>query len=396
MRQRSLPAVFMRGGTSKGLMFHASDLPSSQAKWPPLLTAAMGSPDPYGRQLDGMGGGISSLSKACVVAPSQRADADVDYTFVQVLIREGRLDLASNCGNMSSAVGPFAVDEGLVRVRGDSATLRIFNTNTSKVINATFPIEETGARYDGALAIPGVAGSGAPIRLDFVEPGGATTGSLLPTGQVCDRLEVTRAGGIEVSLVDAGNATVFVRAIDVGLTGLELPDELDARPDVLALLEDIRRQAAVRMGIAAEVSSVPFVCIVRTSADAATLSGQVIPEASVDLISRAISNGQPHRALPLTVSLCTAVAAKLAGSIVSDAVSSTASHRDLSIGMPSGVLRVDADVAWEKGQWVAKVGSFYRTARRLFDGRVWIPGQERPPHAASMSDDHDGDLEERT
>src|SRR5262249_33435626 len=153
-------------------------------------TAAMGSPDPYGRQLDGMGGGVSSVSKVCVLAPSAREDADIDYTFAQVQVRERAVDYRGNCGNMSSAVGPFAVDEGLIRMSGESATVRIFNTNTKKIIRAMFPLDGDRARYDGDLVIPGVAGSGAPVRLDFVDPGGAATGKLLPSGNAMDRLEV--------------------------------------------------------------------------------------------------------------------------------------------------------------------------------------------------------------
>jgi hypothetical protein len=175
----SLPAVFMRGGTSRAVMFHARDLPD-RAEWDPIFLAAMGSPDPSGRQLNGMGGGISSLSKVCVLAPSDRADADIDYTFAQVQIRDPRVDYRSNCGNMSSAVGPFAVDEGIVRPNGDAATVRIFNTNTQKIIRSTFPLEDGRAATDGDLAIPGVAGTGAPVRVDFLAPGGATTGRLLP------------------------------------------------------------------------------------------------------------------------------------------------------------------------------------------------------------------------
>src|SRR5271166_5435755 len=205
MIQQAIPAVFMRGGTSKALMLHARDLPPDRGHWAPLFTAAMGTPDPYGRQLDGMGGGVSSLSKVCVLAPSQREDADIDYTFAQVLIKEARVDYKGNCGNMSAAVGPFAVDEGLVRPNGDQANIRIFNTNTSKVIHANFPVEEGRARYDGDLVIPGVGGSGAPIRLDFLQPGGASTGKLLPSGQALDLLHVPDFGAVEASLVDAAN-----------------------------------------------------------------------------------------------------------------------------------------------------------------------------------------------
>ncbi len=381
MIQHAIPAVFMRGGTSKALMLHARDLPAARDDWAPLFTGAMGTPDPNGRQLDGMGGGVSSLSKVCIIAPSEREDADVDYTFAQVMIKEARVDYKGNCGNMSSAVGPFSVDEGLVRPNGDSATVRIFNTNTKKIIHGTFPLEEGRARYDGDLAIPGVGGTGAPIRLDFVQPGGASTGKLLPSGQVLDTLEVPGLGAIEVSLVDAANAAVFVRARDVGLTGLELPDQLEARPEILALLDAIRVQASIRMGIAPDAESarkitiVPFVAIVSPPADSPTLSGEPVLAAEVDLTARVISNGQPHRALPLTISLCTAVAARISGTVVAEALSPSAAEGPLRLGMPSGVLTVGAEVAQDGGEWHAHAGSFYRTARRLFDGRVWVPGR---------------------
>ena len=380
MRQHPIPAVFMRGGTSKALMLHTRDLPADPARWGKLFTAAMGSPDPYGRQLDGMGGGVSSLSKVCIIGPSSREDADVDYTFCQVLVNDAEVQYKGNCGNMSSAVGPFAVDEGLVTPVGDIATVRIFNTNTRKIIHGIFPVEHGLARYDGDLAIPGVSGTGAPIRLDFLQPGGASTGSLLPTGHGVDRLDVAGLGAIDVSLVDAANAAVFVRAGDIGLTGRELPDELAARPDILALLDAIRVQASIRMGIAPDeaaarrITIVPFVAIVSLAADSPSLTGVVVPAAAMDLTVRVISNGQPHRALPLTISLCTAVAARITGSVVSEALSATAPGAPIRLGMPSGVLTVGADVGQDGDVWVARAGSFYRTARRLFDGRVWVRG----------------------
>jgi 2-methylaconitate cis-trans-isomerase PrpF len=380
--QQAIPAVFMRGGTSKGLMLHLRDLPSDQHEWAPLFTAAMGTPDPNGRQLDGMGGGVSSLSKVCILAASKRADADIDYTFAQVMIKEARVDYKGNCGNMSSAVGPFAVDEKLVQPNGDTVTVRIFNTNTSKIILSTFPIEYGKARYDGDLVIPGVSGSGAPIRLDFLQPGGATTGKLLPSGNLIDRLDVPGFGTIEASMVDAANAAVFVRAREVGLSGVELPHQLEARPDMLALLDAIRRQASVQMGItpdidsAANVTTVPFVCIISPPVDGPTISGEIVRSGDIDLVARVISAGQPHRAIPLTISLCTAVAARIDGTIVAEALSSSAPQRALRLGMPSGILSVGADVERKNGAWVAHAGSFYRTARRLFDGRVWVPGRK--------------------
>src|SRR5688500_5423057 len=182
MKQMKIPAVFMRGGTSNAIVFNAANLPQDRALWDEIFLSAIGSPDPYGRQLDGMGGGISSLSKVCIVGPSSRPDADIDYTFAQVLVKEKRVDYSGNCGNMSSAMGPFAVDEGLVRASGEEAVVRIHNTNTRKIIRARFALDEGLAAVDGELAIPGVSGTGAPVPLEFLNPGGATTGRLLPTG----------------------------------------------------------------------------------------------------------------------------------------------------------------------------------------------------------------------
>lgn len=378
MPQRPIPAVFMRGGTSKAIMFHARDLPADRAAWPALFLAAMGSPDPYGRQLDGMGGGVSSLSKVCVLAPSAREDADIDYSFFQIQVKEARVDDRGNCGNMSSAVGPFAVDEGLVPAAGDTAVVRVYNTNTQKLIHAHFPLDDGRARVGGDLAIPGVAGTGAPVRLDFLSPGGATTGRLLPTGQARERLEVPGLGAIAVSMVDAANACVFVRAADLGLTGRELPDAIEADAPLLARLEAIRRQASVAMGIAPTLEAaggirvVPFIALVSPPAASPMLTGETLAAEAIDLTARVMSNGQPHRALPLTISLCTAVAARIDGTVVAEMARAGAG--DLRIGMPSGVLTVAADVVREaSGAWVARSGAFYRTARRLFDGRVWVP-----------------------
>ena len=378
MPLRTLPAVFMRGGTSRAIMFHARDLPD-RAEWDPIFLAAMGSPDPNGRQLNGMGGGVSSLSKVCILAPSDREDADIDYTFAQVQIREAAVDYRGNCGNMSSAVGPFAVDEAIVRPNGDTAVVRIFNTNTKKIIRSTFPLEDGRAATDGDLAIPGVAGTGAPVRLDFLAPGGATTGKLLPTGAPLDRLDITGIGPIEVSIVDAANACVFVRARDLGLTGCELPDELERDKAVLEKLQLVRRAASVAMGIAcgdaeaAAIRGVPFIGFLAPPMDAPTLAGEPIAAAQVDLTARFISSGQPHRALPLTASLCTAVAARIAGTLASQALRPGAGET-VRIGMPSGILTVGADVAQDAaGAWVAHSGAFYRTARRLFDGRLYVP-----------------------
>jgi 2-methylaconitate isomerase len=379
MKQRKLPAVFMRGGTSKAIVFRQQDLPAERAAWDDIFLAAIGSPDPSGRQLDGMGGGVSSLSKVCVVGPSSRPDADIDYTFAQVLVKERRVDYSGNCGNMSSAMGPFAVDEGLVQFAGNEAVVRIHNTNTRKIIRARFALDEGLAAVDGELSIPGVAGTGAPVRLEFLHPGGATTGRLLPTGNALDVLDVPGVGRIEASMVDAANACVFVRARDVGLIGIEMPEALDADREAMARLGAIRLAASVAMGIgrdaqaAAGKTTVPFVGFVSEPQDAQSLAGDTIRAAEIDLTARVLSNGQTHRALPLTASLCMAVAARIEGSIVQQAArKSEDGQAPLRIGMPSGVLVVAASVARNAGQWVAEQGAFYRTARRLFDGAVYV------------------------
>lgn len=379
MRQLKIPAVFMRGGTSNAIVFNARDLPRERALWDEIFLAAIGSPDPYGRQLDGMGGGISSLSKVCIVGPSSRADADIDYTFAQVSVKEAKVDFSGNCGNMSSAMGPFAIDEGLVKASGKEALVRIHNTNTRKIIWSRFDMDDGFAAVDGELSIPGVAGTGAPVRLEFREPGGATTGKLLPTGRVSDVLEVPGYGKFTVSMVDAANAACFVRADELGLTGTEMPEALDANTELLEKLAAIRIAASIAMGIAATPEEakakkvVPFIGFVSGPQHASTLTGQSINADDVDLTGRMISTGQPHRALPLTGSLCMAVAARLEGSVV-HAVTRVAADAEapIRIAMPSGILTVAASVKRPGGEWFAEQGAFYRTQRRLFEGQVCV------------------------
>ena len=379
MKQIRIPAVFMRGGTSNAIVFNAKDLPQDRSRWDEIFLAAIGSPDPYGRQLDGMGGGISSLSKVCVVGPSTRDDADIDYTFAQVAVKESKVDYSGNCGNMSSAMGPYAVDEGLVSATGKEALVRVHNTNTRKIIWSRFAMDQGAAAVDGDLAIPGVAGTGAPVRLEFRDPGGATTGMLLPTGRVAEVLDVPGHGRFTVSMVDAANACCFVRADELGIRGTEMPDALDAEAALLERLQAIRLAASVAMGIAATQDDarakrvVPFIGFVSEPQDGSTLTGERIARDAVDLTGRMISNGQPHRALPLTASLCMAVAARLEGSVV-HAVTRRASDAEapIRIAMPSGVLTVAATVRMQNGAWFAEQGAFYRTQRRLFDGSVYV------------------------
>ena len=385
MRQKKIPAVFMRGGTSNAVVFNQRDLPADRALWDEIFLAAIGSPDPSGRQLDGMGGGVSSLSKVCVVGPSSRPDADIDYTFAQVQVKEARVDYGANCGNMSSAMGPFAVDEGLVKVSGQEALVRIHNTNTRKVIHALFSMDEGLAAVDGDLAIPGVSGTGSPVKLEFRDPGGATTGKLLPSGRVVDTLDVPGVGRIRASLVDAANATVWINAGDIGLAGTELPEQLDADAGVMQKLSAIRMAGSVAMGIAADAEeaakkkSVPFIGFVSPAQDAKLLSGETISADDIDLTGRVISNGQTHRALPLTVSLCMAVAARIEGSVVNAVLrKGGAAQAPIRIGMPSGILTVAATVSNQGGLWQAEQGAFYRTQRRMFEGQVLLRASRVP------------------
>lgn len=389
-RQSRVPAAFIRGGTSNAVVFDRRHLPDDEAARESLFIAALGSPDPYGRQLDGMGGGISSLSKVCIVGPPSRPDADVDYTFGQVAVDRAHIDWSSNCGNMSSAIGPFAVDEGLVDAAGPQGVVLIHNTNTGKLIRARFPVEDGRAEVEGDTAIPGVAGAGAPVDLEFLDPGGAGTGALLPTGNVLDVLEVEGVGRVPASLVDAANAFVFVDAGDMGITGSEAPAALDARPEVMDRLERVRAAAAVAMGIAASPAeassrfpSAPKIGIAAPPRPAETLSGEAIDAAEGDLTARMVSMNNVHRALPLTGVLGFAVAAAIEGSVVARAASGArdADRRGrIRLISPSGVIRAAAEVrrAGSGGGWRAEHASVRRTQRRLFDGFVYVPAGRAP------------------
>jgi 2-methylaconitate cis-trans-isomerase PrpF len=381
MASRAIPAVFMRGGTSNALVFHRSDLPPAQsphdnASWNAIFLAVMGSPDPYGRQLNGMGGGQSSLSKVAVIAPSQRPDADIDFTFAQVGITDETVGYKGNCGNISSAVGPFAVDEGLVAVTGDSATVRIFNTNTSKLIVATFALRDGKAAVDGDYVLQGVAGSGAPVRLSFQQPGGAATGKLLPTGNVRDMLELEDGFRIECSMIDAANPVVCLMASALDLNGTETPAALRDDTAAMARFTQIRIAAALRMGLAKDrdeaegrVKNLPLVALLADAPPPASYPA----EAAADLGVRMISAGLPHGAIPLTGALCLAVGARIPGTLVHALTSHSASQERLRIAHSSGVIDVAATVEAEGDAIVVQEAVVYRTARRLMEGRVLLP-----------------------
>jgi 2-methylaconitate cis-trans-isomerase PrpF len=378
MAQRRIPAVFMRGGTSKAVMFHARNLPAEREAWAPIFRSAIGASDPSGRQLDGMGGGVSSLSKVCVIGPPSRADADIDYTFAQIGVTDDTVDYAGNCGNMSSAIGPFAIDEGLVAPPTDGrAVVRIHNTNTSKIIVARFDVDHGEAAVDGTMTLDGVAGTGAPIRLEFMAPGGARTGKLLPTGRAVDTLDIPGLGRIEASLVDAANPCVFVDARALDCT-IEMPDAIERNRALQERLEAIRRAASVAMGLApdfdaaARIKSVPKVAMVTAPRAMQTLAGITLGAADMDIVVRMISVGQAHRAVPLTGALCLAVATRLAGTIPATlAKGLRPDAAEIRIAHPSGITLVDARVSSGPSP-SADYAAVYRTARRLFEGRVLV------------------------
>jgi 2-methylaconitate isomerase len=361
-------AVYMRGGTSRALMFREEDLPADRAARDAIFLAAMGVPDPNLRNLDGMGGGLSSLNKVCIVGPPSRADADVDYTFVQLTPDTNAVDYGGNCGNMSSAIGPFAIEEGLVPCPPDGeAVVRIHNTNTGKIIVARFPVEGGALATTGDFALDGVAGTAAPIKLEFLDPGGAKTGKLLPTGKAVEQLDLHGFGTVEASCVDAANPCVFIAAEAIGKFGDELPGDLENDPAFLKVMEAIRRSASVAMGLtpdldaAAALASIPKVAMLSAPQDAPTLSG-TLAASDHDLAVRMISVGQPHRAVPITGAICLGVAARVPGTIAARLC--TAQDGPIRLGHASGTTVVDAQV--EHGE--ARYGAVYRTARRLFEG----------------------------
>lgn len=370
-RQHSLPAAYYRGGTSRAVFFKQNDLPHDRKQWDPIFRSVIGSPDPYGRQLDGMGGGISSLSKVCVVGEPTHPDADVDYTFIALGVDNPEVDYSSNCGNMSSAVGPFAVDSGLfglsqVQAGSDSVSVRVHNTNTGKIIRSSFPVVEGEAAASGDFAIDGVAGTASRVQLDFVDPAGSRTGKLLPTGQVKDTFD-----GVPATCIDVGNPCVFVRAVDLGVKGNLSPDEITTHPDLLPRLDSIRRQAGVKMGLVDTLQgvpgSVPKISIVSSPGSDSRSTEQTAGQ--VDLLARALSVGQPHKAVPITVALALASAARLQGSTVAEVASTDRVDAvGVTIGHASGNLLVGATFN-ENGDLDA--ATVFRTTRRLFEGRIF-------------------------
>ncbi|TBU33385.1 PrpF protein [Dichomitus squalens] len=375
-----LPASFLRGGTSKGIFLKRSDLPESQDDWKPIFQGIMGSPDPhYRRQLNGMGGGVSSLSKICVVGPpsSAQSGVDVEYTFVQVGIEDGELDVSGNCGNLSSMIGVFALDEDLCTPRFNEnsglGTVRSYNTNTAKVIDTTFPLSSshTADLERPEVEVAGVPGKASRIVLQFVDPGGARTGKLLPTGSPSDNLALEDTA-IPASFVDATNPTVFIAAEHlagaIGLEHRELTADHLTRPDVEAVVERIRQAGAVRMGLDPSAKAQPKIAILNEPTSDKDLTD------GVDVIVHAFSMGVLHKAVPMTVGLCLGVAAGVKGTLAHDILARARGRRGVA---PEGMVRIrhpggSVDVGAKFGDDGSVLNAqVVRTGRRLMKGVVW-------------------------
>ena len=389
MTQLRIPAVYMRGGTSKGVFFHQADLPVDAQARDALLLRVIGSPDPYGKQIDGMGGASSSTSKVVILARSTRPDCDVDYLFGQVAIDAPLIDWSGNCGNLTAAVGPFAIAEGLVAApRDGSAMVRIWQANIGKRIIAQVPMRDGQVVEEGDFELDGVTFPAAEVPIEFLEPGAeegddALGGGLFPTGNLTDVLD-TADGPVLVTLLNAGIPTVFVEAASLGLTGTELQDRFNADAALLARCERLRARSAVAMGIARDESEAtclrlhtPKLILVAAPRAYTTSRGTAIEAGDIDLLTRGISMGKLHHAMMGTGAIALAVAANIAGTVVNrllDGERLAAQGSVVRLGHPSGRLRVAASARrGDDGQWSIEKVTMSRSARRLMEGWVRVP-----------------------
>ena len=382
MPQLKVPAAYYRGGTSRAVIFREDDLAGyTDAERDAIILAAIGSPDPYGRELDGLGGGISSLSKAAIIGNAPAGSgADVTFKFAQVDVEQPRVDFLGNCGNISSAVGPFAIDEGFVEARDSTTPVTVLSVNTNQRYIAHVPTSGGKAEPEGDYELDGVAGQHARIALEFLEPGSSQGRGLLPTGHPREMMELSDGRTVEVSIVDAANPMAFVRAADLGARGTELPLEVDANRSVHGSLQEIRDLACVRMGLARDLEqararqAVPKVIMVAPPTAYASTRGREIGESEYDLAARMISMGNCHRAIALTGAMCTAVAAAIDDTVVAEVVRPSARGRGLvRIGHGAGVIEIGMKVEPSPAGPQALSVSAFRTARRIMDGWVYVP-----------------------
>jgi len=376
---RRIPCVIQRGGTSKGIYLHEKDLPADPELRRKVILSIFGSPDK--RQIDGLGGADPLTSKVAIISPSKRADADVDYTFGAIDINEPIVDFSSNCGNISSGVGPFAVDEGLVQAHDPETVVRIFNTNTKKILKAYVPTPNGKTRYLGDYAIDGVPGTSAKILLDFSATEGSATGKLLPTGNAVDVVSIPSLGRVEMSIVDAGNPGCFVKPEVLNLSGTEGP--LDPKIiESLDKIELIRGTAAKMIGLVKDAAkarvekpSVPFLAFVCEPRTYTSYSdGSTVEAGEIDFVIRAFYMQEMHKTIGGTMTVCTGAAAMIEGTIV-NAVCSPRAHQTKTVrmGHPSGTISIEASVARDADGFHLTLAAFGRTSRRIMEGFVYVP-----------------------
>ena len=387
--QIRIPATYMRGGTSKGVFFNLTDLPEAArvpgAARDALLLRVIGSPDPYEKQIDGMGGATSSTSKTVILSKSNRADHDVDYLFGQVSIDKPFVDWSGNCGNLSAAVGSFAISSGLVEAgrlpQNGVAVVRIWQANIGKTIIAHVPMTDGAVQETGDFELDGVTFPAAEVQLEFMDPAAEEEGgggSMFPTGNLVDDLEVPGVGTLKATLINAGIPTIFINAQDIGYTGTELQGAINGDPKALAMFETIRAHGALRMGLikqldeAAQRQHTPKVAFVAPPADYVSSSGKAVAAADVDLLVRALSMGKLHHAMMGTAAVAIGTAAAISGTLVNLAAGGT-ERNAVRFGHPSGTLRVGAEASQANGEWTVTKAIMSRSARVLMEGFVRVP-----------------------
>ncbi len=389
--QIRVPATYMRGGTSKGVFFRLHDLPeAAQVPGPArdaLLLRVIGSPDPYGKQIDGMGGATSSTSKTVILSKSSKPDHDVDYLFGQVSIDTAFVDWSGNCGNLSAAVGSFAIGAGLVDAdrlpRDGMARVRVWQANIGKTIIAHVPMTDGAVQETGDFELDGVTFPAAEVQLEFLDPAdegdGEGGGSMFPTGNLVDDLEVPGVGTLEATMINAGIPTVFVNAAAIGYTGTELQDAINGDADALKMFETIRAYGALRMGLIKDVAEAatrqhtPKVAFVAPPADYVSSSGKPVSASDIDLCVRALSMGKLHHAMMGTAAVAIGTAAAIPGTLVNLAAGG-GERTAVRFGHPSGTLRVGAEATQVNGDWTVTKAIMSRSARVLMEGWVRVPG----------------------
>lgn len=369
----TFPCTIMRGGTSKGIFLMEKDLPDEGGLRNRIILAIFGSPDI--RQIDGLGGADSLTSKLAIIGPAKRLDYDIDYTFGAVGIEKAFTDYSANCGNISSAVGPFAIDKGLVKATEPFTIIRIFNTNTKKMIYSKVPVKKGKVVWEGDYAIDGCPGTAAKIDLSFMDPSGPTTGKLLPTGNVVDELKLHSGESYRVTIVDAGNPTAFVLAKELKLRGNELPAEFDQDMATRAKLEAIRNKVGELMGI--QVSqSMPKISFIASAQAYRTVTGELVEKDTISILARVMAMGKMHKTFAITAGIPAAIGAVLPGSVVNQAVVNVRpvpTDKKIVIGHPSGMMQIKVEMRVEKGQPHIISCTVGRTARKILEGKVFVP-----------------------